>query len=197
MNIEKRNLKDLKYAEYNPRKLLQPEDPEYQSIARSIDEFGYVDPIIINSDNTIIGGHQRVTVMLDKGYSEVQVVVLDLPKQQEKAWTVRNGKPVPYEPTELKAARAKLEAHLAGHVPEKPYTGAVRLITKWCFLFTGKHQDGEYKITPPDTDNLQKLLKDVMTRLGYWKDDALVASEIIEKFWAKIPGIYIAIEELR
>jgi Holliday junction resolvase RusA-like endonuclease len=41
------------------------------------------------------------------------------------------------------------------------------------------------------------MLKDVMTALGFWKDDAQVASEIIEKFWADIPGIYVVIEELR
>lgn len=115
---------------------------------------------------------------------------------QEKKVSVKNGKPVFYEPEELKAARSKLEAHLAGHVPIKKYTGAVRLITKWCFPITGKHQDGEYKATKPDTDNMVKLLKDCMTTLGYWTDDAIVASEIIEKFYSKIPGIYIVIESL-
>lgn len=50
--------------------------------------------------------------------------------------------------------------------------------------------------TKPDTDNLQKLLKDCMTKLGYWQDDAQVASEIVEKFWADTVGIYIKIEEL-
>lgn len=101
-----------------------------------------------------------------------------------------------YEPAELKAVRAKLTAHLGKHVPAKKYTGAVRLITKWCFPITGKRKNGQYKTTKPDTDNLQKLLKDVMTDLDFWTDDALVASEIIEKFWAEIPGIYIKIEEL-
>lgn len=101
-----------------------------------------------------------------------------------------------YEPAELKAARSKLVAYLGQHVPNQKYTGGIRLITKWCFPITGKHKDGEYRITKPDTDNLQKLLKDVCTDLGYWTDDALVASEITEKFWAKIPGIYIRIEEL-
>ncbi len=115
---------------------------------------------------------------------------------QQKKVRVVKGKPVFYEPAELVAVRAKLQGFLASHVPEQKYTGAVRLITKWCFPITGKHQDGEYKSTKPDTDNLQKLLKDVMTDLGYWTDDALVASEIIEKFWAKVPGIYIAIEEV-
>ena len=76
------------------------------------------------------------------------------------------------------------------------YTKPIRLMVKWLFPITGKHYDGEYKGTSPDTDNLQKMLKDVMTDLGYWTDDALVASEIIEKFWASRPGIYIAIEEL-
>jgi len=114
--------------------------------------------------------------------------------QQKKARCV-NGKPVLYEPAELKAVRSKLTAHLGKHVPEHRYTGAVRLITKWLYP-RGKHQDGEYKITPPDTDNIVKMPKDVMTDLGYWKDDAQVASEIIEKFWSDIPGIYIAIESL-
>lgn len=101
-----------------------------------------------------------------------------------------------YESAELKAARAKLTAHLAKHVPKQKYTSGIRLITKWLFPITGKHQDGQYKTTKPDTDNLQKLLKDIMTNLGFWTDDAIVASEIIEKFWAEMPGIYIKIEEI-
>lgn len=114
---------------------------------------------------------------------------------QQKAVHVIKGKPVFYEPAELKAARSKLQAHLGKHVPKQKYTSAVRLVTKWCFP-RGKHPGGTYKITKPDTDNLQKLLKDVMTDVGFWKDDALVASEITEKFWAEIPGIYIRIEKL-
>ena len=115
---------------------------------------------------------------------------------QEKAIHVVKGKPVTYEPANLKAARTKLMAHLAKHVPEYPYTGAVQLLTKWCFPVTGKHKDGQWKTTKPDTDNCIKLLKDCMTKLGYWRDDALVASEITQKFWAELPGIYVKIEEL-
>ena len=113
---------------------------------------------------------------------------------QEKSWTVRNGKPVSYEPAELKEARAKLEAHLAQHRPEQRMAGALRLMVKWCFPIEGEHRDGEYKTSKPDTDNLQKMLKDCMTKLGFWKDDAQVACEIIEKFWAEIPGIFISLE---
>lgn len=116
---------------------------------------------------------------------------------QEKQVTVRNGKPIFYEPPELKDARAKLEAYLSKYVPERKLDGAIRLIVKWCFPITGKHKDGEYKTTKPDTDNLDKLLKDVMGDLNFWKDDAQVACEIIEKFWAKVPGIYIFCEEIK
>jgi Holliday junction resolvase RusA-like endonuclease len=115
---------------------------------------------------------------------------------QEKQIHVVNGKPVFYEPAELKAARAKLMAHLGQHVPEKKFTGPVRLTTWWCFPALGKHQDGEYKTSKPDTDNLVKLLKDVMTDLHFWKDDAQVASEVIEKYWADLPGIYVKVESL-
>ena len=92
MNIIKVKLQDLVYAEYNPRKELTPEDPEYQKIKRSIQEFGYVDPIIINSDNTIIGGHQRATVLKDLGYDEIEAVVVDLDKTKEKALNIALNK---------------------------------------------------------------------------------------------------------
>lgn len=102
-----------------------------------------------------------------------------------------------YDPPRVKAARAKLMAHLAQHIPDEKILGSVRMVTKWCFPLTGNHRDGEYKYTRPDTDNLQKLLKDCMTKCGFWKDDALVVSEIVEKFWAQRPGIYIRVEEIQ
>ena len=115
---------------------------------------------------------------------------------QEKQVRVVKGKPVFYDPPELASARSKLTAHLAGHRPERKLKGAVRLVVKWCFP-RGQHGDGEYRITKPDTDNLQKLLKDCMTAVGFWQDDAQAACEIVEKFWAEVPGIYICVEEIR
>lgn len=115
---------------------------------------------------------------------------------QQKKITVKNSKPQIYEPESLKAAREKFLSLLAQHVPPNMYTEAVRLTVKWCFPRIKKSYNGQYKTTKPDTDNLQKLLKDCMTELRYWKDDALVASEIVEKFWADTVGIYIRIEEL-
>lgn len=115
---------------------------------------------------------------------------------QEKKWWVVKGKPVSYDPPEVLATRSKLTAHLAVHRPQRPLEGAVRLVVKWCFP-RGQHEDGEYRITKPDTDNLNKLLKDCMTTVGFWRDDAQVASEICEKFWAELPGIYISGETIQ
>ncbi len=113
-------------------------------------------------------------------------MVMDPPTctHQEKQVAVIKGNPVFYDPPEVNAARLKLTGYLAEHKPEKRYECGGRLRVKWCFP-KGGHGNGEYRITKPDTDNLQKLLKDCMTAVGFWKDDALVASEIVEKFWAE------------
>ena len=65
---------ELRPAAYNPRKKLKAGDKEYEKIKNSILEFGYVEPIIVNYDMTVIGGHQRLTVLKDLGYTEVQCV---------------------------------------------------------------------------------------------------------------------------
>ncbi len=64
----------LRPAAYNPRKKLKAGDKEYEKIKNSILEFGYVEPIIVNYDMTVIGGHQRLRVLKDLGYTEVQCV---------------------------------------------------------------------------------------------------------------------------
>lgn len=68
----------LRPAAYNPRKKLKAGDKEYEKIKNSIQEFGYVEPIIVNYDMTVIGGHQRLTVLKDMGYTEVQCVVVHI-----------------------------------------------------------------------------------------------------------------------
>lgn len=115
--------------------------------------------------------------------------------QQHRIGKTKKGKVVVYDSDELKAAKAKLEAHLAQHVPKEMYTCGVRVTTRWCF-FSDSHRDGEYKITKPDTGNLNKALFDIMTKLCFWTDDCLVASGLEEKFWSKRPGLYVKIEKL-
>lgn len=114
---------------------------------------------------------------------------------QEKQVRVVDGKPVFYDPPAVKAARQKLTAHLAQHRPDKPVDTACRLFCKWYWPTDKRHRRG-YRTTKPDTDNLQKLLKDCMTAAGFWKDDALVVEEMAGKYWDNLPGIYIRIEEL-
>ena len=92
MQFQSYKIADLIPASYNPRKKLKPGDKEYEKIKNSIKEFGYVEPIIINSDMTIIGGHQRATVLADLGYTEVECIVVDIDKTKEKALNVALNK---------------------------------------------------------------------------------------------------------
>lgn len=89
---ERRALTSIHPADYNPRKALKPGDPEFKNIEHSLREFGYVDPIIINRDGTIIGGHQRATVLASLGYTEADCIVLDLSKNDEKALNIALNK---------------------------------------------------------------------------------------------------------
>jgi len=82
----------LKPAEYNPRKKLKPGDKEYEKIKNSIEEFGFADPLVVNADMTIIGGHQRLTVAMDLGYTEVPCAVVDIDKTREKALNIALNK---------------------------------------------------------------------------------------------------------
>ena len=85
IHFERWKLDDLKPAGYNPRKRLRPGDPEYEKLKNSIDKLSYVDPIVINYDGTVIGGHQRLFVLQDLGYTEADVSVVHLSKQDEMA----------------------------------------------------------------------------------------------------------------
>lgn len=89
--MEIRTLKaaELKAAVYNPRKDLQPEDAEYKKLRRSMEEFGYVEPIIWNErTGNVVGGHQRLKVLLEQGKEEIECVVTNLDEKDEKILNV-------------------------------------------------------------------------------------------------------------
>lgn len=93
MQIEKKKVIDLVPADYNPRKDLKPGDKEYEKLKRSINEFGYVDPLIWNKRTSrLVGGHQRLKVLKDMGIDEVDVVVVDMDEEKEKALNVALNK---------------------------------------------------------------------------------------------------------
>jgi len=86
MLIEKIPAAKLNPAAYNPRKDLKPGDKEYEKLKRSIAEFGYVEPIIWNkTTGNVVGGHQRLKVLLDLGQTEIDCVVVELDDKREKA----------------------------------------------------------------------------------------------------------------
>jgi len=86
MLIEKIPAAKLNPAAYNPRKDLKPGDKEYEKLKRSISEFGYVEPIIWNkTTGNVVGGHQRLKVLLDLGQTEIDCVIVELDDKREKA----------------------------------------------------------------------------------------------------------------
>ena len=92
MEIREIRLSELHPASYNPRKKLKKGDKEYEKIKQSLLKFGYVDPIIVNNDLTVIGGHQRLTVLKDLDYETAKCVIVDLSKEDEKALNIALNK---------------------------------------------------------------------------------------------------------
>ena len=104
-----------------------------------------------------------------------------------------------YKKKNVVKAEGILRDALLPYVPDYPITGMpIMLVVQWMFPYpksAKKHQPGwlRAKITRPDTDNLNKMLKDVMTDMGFWKDDALIFSELVTKVYSDEPGIIITI----
>ena len=93
MLIEKKKTAELIPAEYNPRKDLKPGDPEYEKLKRSLEQFGYVEPVIWNkTTGRVVGGHQRLKVLMDMGIQEVECVVVELSEEKEKALNIALNK---------------------------------------------------------------------------------------------------------
>jgi len=93
MEIRKVPIEQLNPAVYNPRKYLRPEDEEYRKLERSIEEFGYIDPIIWNeTTGNILGGHQRLKILISMGYTEVEVSVVRMDEATEKSANIALNK---------------------------------------------------------------------------------------------------------
>jgi len=93
MLIEKKNTAELLPADYNPRKDLKPGDAEYDKLKRSIEQFGYVEPVIWNKvTGRVVGGHQRLKVLIDMGITEVECVVVEMDAEKEKALNIALNK---------------------------------------------------------------------------------------------------------
>lgn len=90
VEIKKVLVKDLKYAPYNPRKI---SDEMLNKLKQSIEEFGYVEPIVVNKRTRhVVGGNQRLKVLNDLGVEEVEAVFVDLDDAREKALNIALNK---------------------------------------------------------------------------------------------------------
>ena len=93
MEIVKMRLSELNPAAYNPRKALRPGDPAYEKLKASILSFGNVEPIVWNrSTGNVVGGHQRLRVLLDLGVAESEVSVVELSEVDEKRLNIALNK---------------------------------------------------------------------------------------------------------
>ena len=93
MIFEKKHTADLLPADYNPRKDLKPGDLEYEKLKRSIEQFGYVEPVIWNkTTGRVVGGHQRLKVLIDMGITEIDCVVVEMDEAKEKALNIALNK---------------------------------------------------------------------------------------------------------
>ena len=89
MKVKKIDINKLQPASYNPRQI---STKQYKDLKESVNRFGVVDPIIINKDMTVIGGHQRLKVCKDLKHTEIDCVVLDLTKEEERELNIRLNK---------------------------------------------------------------------------------------------------------
>lgn len=91
MEIVKVDINELISPEYNPRQIT---DDEMGKLKNSINEFGYVDPIIVNKHNNhIVGGNQRYEALKSLGYTDVDVIFIDEPDlNREKALNIALNK---------------------------------------------------------------------------------------------------------
>lgn len=94
MKIEKHFISDIHESEYNPRVKLDRHSREYKAIENSINDYGFVEPIVVNDINmTCIGGHQRLTVMRDMGEQEIDCSMVHIEDpQKEKALCIALNK---------------------------------------------------------------------------------------------------------
>jgi hypothetical protein len=85
MKIHEIKISQLKPADYNPRIITKK---EFKGLINSLKTFGLVEPIVINKDYTVIGGHQRLKAWQSLGHDTISCYIVDLDKRQEKKLNV-------------------------------------------------------------------------------------------------------------
>jgi hypothetical protein len=144
MNISNIPVGELKPAAYNPRKIARQ---TLRTLKANIKEFGLVDPLIVNKDMTIIGGHQRFKACLELGFTEMPCIVLDLSKSKEKALNLALNK-------------------VTGEWDKKKLENILQEIDSLDFEFTGFDEDElaklieDVNVTAPEYDIAPRLMEE-------------------------------------
>jgi len=144
MNISNIPVDDLKPAAYNPRKIARQ---TLRILKANIKEFGLIDPLIVNKDMTIIGGHQRFKACLELGFTEMPCIILDLPKSKEKALNLALNK-------------------VTGEWDKKKLEKILQEIDSLDFEFTGFDEDElaklieDVNVTAPEYDIAPRLMEE-------------------------------------
>lgn len=135
------------------------------------------------------------------------IIVLLLPKKptataQQKGVNTRGASPHFYTKKSVEAVKtmyklAILDYFRKSKEPIPYFNGPVSVSVRFDFAMTDKRTWGRYKTTKPDCDNLVKLLLDVLTGLHFWRDDAVVASLKVEKFYSNQNSVVIKVEDLK
>ena len=89
MKIEYKKISEITPYENNPR--INDEAVKY--VANSIKEFGFKNPIIIDSGGVIIAGHTRLKAAIELGMEEVPTITADyLTEEQVNAFRLADNK---------------------------------------------------------------------------------------------------------
>lgn len=93
MEIRKIAVKEINPAPYNPRVDLKPGDLDYEKLKQSISKFGLVEPLVWNMrTGNLVGGHQRLKILTEQGATDIEVSVVDLSLDIEKALNIALNK---------------------------------------------------------------------------------------------------------
>jgi hypothetical protein len=124
MDIVTKPIEALTPADYNPRVALQPKDPRYRKLKRSLERFGLVEPLVWNRrSGRVVGGHQRLRVLADLGHTQVPVAVVDLDDDQEKALNIVLNNREAQSDWDLPRLTQLLDELAAAPVPQLSATG--------------------------------------------------------------------------
>lgn len=114
---------------------------------------------------------------------------------QQKGINMVNG--VIYTKPEIRKEHRELAKLLKPHIPDEPMEGPLEVSVTWCFPMTKTSKaEQEWHCVRPDADNITKLLLDVMTHCGFWKDDSQISWLNIQKIRSKQTGFWIAVRQL-